>query len=122
MPGNPNGALIRIYPDLSALSQAAADLFVKEALLAAATRGRFAVALSGGTTPRPTYELLAASPRKEQVDWNKVHIFWGDERCVAMDDPRSNARMAKEAWLDRVPLPARQVHPIDCSRDPAGAA
>ncbi len=51
-----------------------------------------------------------------------MHIFWGDERCVPLDDPRSNARMAKETWLDRVPIPSSQIHVLDCAQAPAEAA
>ena len=114
--------MIRVYPDLESLSHAAAALLVTQANLAAAARGRFSVALSGGNTPRRTYELLAASPLKDQAPRDRVHVFWGDERGVPLDDPRSNARMAKEAWLDRVPIPADQIHPLNCAPDPAAAA
>ena len=114
--------MIEVYPDLESLSRAAAALLVKQANLAVAARGRFSVALSGGTTPRRTYELLAAPPWVDQAPWDRVHVFWGDERCVPLDDPRSNARMAKEAWLDHVPIPADQIHPLDCADDPAAAA
>ncbi len=114
--------MIKVYPDLEALSQAAAALLVEQANQAVAARGRFCVALSGGGTPRRTYELLAAPPFKEQAPWHGVHIFWGDERCVPLNDPRSNARMAKEAWLDHVPIPESQIHPLDCAQAPAEAA
>ena len=114
--------MIEVYPDLESLSRAAAALLVKQANLAVAARGRFSVALSGGATPRRTYELLAAPPWVDQAPWDRVHVFWGDERCVPLDDPRSNARLAKEAWLDHVPIPADQIHPLDCADDPAAAA
>ncbi len=114
--------MIRVYPDPESLSRAAAVLLVSQANLAVAHRGRFSVALSGGTTPRRTYELLAAPPFLDQAPWDRMHVFWGDERCVPLDDPRSNARMAKAAWLDRVPIPTGQIHPLDCARAPAAAA
>ena len=114
--------MIKVYPDLESLSQAAASLLVEQANLAVAARGRFSVALSGGATPRRTYELLAMPPFKEQAPWHRMHIFWGDERCVPRDDPRSNARMAKEAWLDRVPIPESQIHFLNCAQAPAEAA
>jgi 6-phosphogluconolactonase len=114
--------IIQTYPDLEALSRAAAGLFVRQAKDAVQQRGRFGVALSGGTTPRRTYALLAQSPFREQVPWERTHVFWGDERCVAPDDPRSNARLAREALLDRVPVPPRQVHPISCRTSPETAA
>jgi len=114
--------MIEVYPDLESLSRAAAALLVKQANLAAAARGRFSVALAGGATPRRTYELLAAPPWADQAPWGRVHVFWGDERCVPLTDSRSNARLAKEAWLDRVPIPADQIHPLNCATDPAAAA
>ncbi|MGO8761756.1 MAG: 6-phosphogluconolactonase [Desulfobaccales bacterium] len=114
--------MIRVYPDLEALSRAAAALIAAQANLAVAARGCFSIALAGGATPRRTYELLAGPPLMDQVPWDRVHVFWGDERCVSPDDPRSNARMAREAWLDRVPIPGLQIHPIDCAQDPAAAA
>ena len=114
--------MIEVYPDLESLSRAAAALLVRQANLAVAARGRFSVALAGGATPRRTYELLAASPLADQAPWDRVHVFWGDERCVPLTDPRSNARLAKEAWLDRVPVPGHQIHPLDCALDPAAAA
>jgi 6-phosphogluconolactonase len=114
--------MIRVYPDLESLSRAAAALIATQANLAVAARGRFSVALAGGATPRRTYEMLAAPPLVDQAPWDRVHVFWGDERCVPPDDPRSNAHMAKAAWLDRVPIPKDQIHPLNCAPDPAAAA
>ena len=114
--------MIEVYPDLESLSRAAAALLVRQANLAVAARGRFSVALAGGATPRRTYELLAALPLADQAPWDRVHVFWGDARCVPGNDSRSNARLAKEAWLDRVPIPADQIHPLNCAPDPAAAA
>lgn len=114
--------MIRVFADAEALGRGAAELFVRLARDAVVAGGRFSVALSGGGTPRRTYELLALPPFRDEVDWTRVHIFWGDERCVPWDDPRSNARMAYQSWLKHVPLPRSQVHPIDCTQAPAGAA
>jgi 6-phosphogluconolactonase len=114
--------MIKVYADLEALSQAAAALVVKQADLAVAARGRFSLALSGGNTPRRTYELLAQPPWVAQAPWERMHIFWGDERCVPLDDPRSNARLARRAWLDHVPIPELQIHPLNCAQAPAAAA
>lgn len=114
--------MLWIYPDLKSLSHAAAGLFVRQAVGCVQARGRFAVALAGGRTPRRTYELLAQSPYRHQVDWPRIHVFWGDERCVPADDPRSNALMARQALLDQVPIPASQVHPILCQDSPREAA
>jgi len=115
-------SLIQTYADLESLSWAAAKLFARLAADAVKIRGRFGVALSGGQTPGRTYELLARPPFREQVDWERIHIFWGDERCVPPQDPRSNARLARRAWLDQVPLPPGRIHPISCQPSPAAGA
>lgn len=114
--------MIRVCPDLEALSLAAAGLFAAEARKAVQARGRFIVALAGGNTPQRTYELLAQEPFQEQMPWQKTHVFWGDERCVPADDPRNNALMARQALLDHVPVPSDQVHPMVCDRSPNDAA
>ncbi|HEX9078185.1 MAG TPA: 6-phosphogluconolactonase [Desulfuromonadaceae bacterium] len=114
--------MIGVYSDPEALSLAAAELVAAEAQRAVRERGRFAVALSGGNTPRRMYELLARDPFRKGVPWPKTHIFWGDERCVATDDPRNNARMACETLLDHVSVPPDQVHPMACGSDPRESA
>lgn len=114
--------MIRIYNDLESLSQAAAEIFVIQSRQASLICGRFAVALSGGSTPRRLYELLAAPPYRDRVHWNEVHIFWSDERCVPEDDPRNNANMARQVLLNHVPIPAANIHPIQCSLSPSSAA
>jgi 6-phosphogluconolactonase len=114
--------MIRIYNDLDALSQAAAELFMVQSRQAALICGRFSVALSGGETPRRLYEILATSPYRERIHWDEVHIFWSDERCVPEDDPRNNARMARQTLLDYVPIPADHIHPIRCDQPPQQAA
>jgi 6-phosphogluconolactonase len=114
--------MIRICDDLEALSHATAELFTAEARQAVKDRGRFSVALSGGDTPRRTYELLAQEPFRDLVPWQNTHIFWGDERCVPANDMRSNATMARHALLDNVPVPQHQVHPMVCASSPQEAA
>ena len=114
--------MIGIRADLEALSRAAAELFADEALKAVEARGRFAVALAGGSTPCRTYELLANEPFRSQVPWRQTHIFWGDERCVPADDPRNNALMARRLLLGQVPIPCEQVHPMICDSSPREAA
>ena len=103
--------MIRVFENLQNLSQAAAAIFVEQAQQALA-KGRFSVALSGGETPRQTYELLARSPYMDEVPWHIVHFFWGDERWVPLSDPRSNARMVREVLLDHIPVPDDQIHPM----------
>lgn len=114
--------MIDVFEDYEAMSQAAAALFSRSARQAVRTRGRFAVALAGGSTPARTYELLSREPYRERIPWGDVHIFWGDERCVPADDPRSNQRMARRALLDSVPIPPAQIHPIDGTLAPDIAA
>jgi 6-phosphogluconolactonase len=114
--------MIRVYNDLEALSQAAAELFTVQSRQASLICGRFSVALSGGETPRRMYELLASSPYRERIHWDEVHVFWSDERCVPEDDPRNNARMARQTLLDHVPIPTDHIHPIRCDTSPQQAA
>ena len=114
--------MIRIYSDLESLSRSAAEVFVRRAGAATRSRGRFSVVLAGGHTPQRTYEMLAQRPFGNRIAWNRVHVFWGDERCVEAEDPRSNARMARHALLDHVPIPPAHIHPILCHESPADAA
>lgn len=104
------------------LFEATAERF--EAAAAAAIRqcGRFQLALAGGDTPRGLYALLASQRHRARVDWSRVHVFWGDERCVEPQDPASNQRMARETLLDHVPVPASHVHAIHGADDPTAAA
>jgi 6-phosphogluconolactonase len=99
----------RVFPTPETLARAAAESFKTLALEAMHTRGRFAVALSGGSTPKIIYEALA---KLEGVPWDGVHVFWGDDRLVPPDDSRSNYAMSKIALLDRIGIPAGHVHRI----------
>jgi 6-phosphogluconolactonase len=102
-----------VLPDASALARTAAELFVRHARAAVEARGRFAVALSGGSTPRALFNRLAGDAElRDALPWNQTHLFWGDERCVPPDSPESNYRMAREALLDLVPIPPENVHPM----------
>ncbi|MES2733662.1 MAG: 6-phosphogluconolactonase [Bacteroidota bacterium] len=113
---------IQVYTDAEALSNAAAKLFVELSQEAIGRYGRFTVVLSGGSTPKRVHELLAQSPYCEAVDWPNVHVFWGDERCVPMDDERSNAKMAYDTLLNHVPVPSSQIHPMSGTLPPAESA
>ena len=104
--------MIRIFDDLETLSQAAAEMFADLANRAIVSHGRCSVALSGGHTPRRMYGILADAPFRDQIQWQAIHVFWGDERCVPLDDPRSNAQMARQILLSHVPIPANHIHPI----------
>jgi 6-phosphogluconolactonase len=113
---------VQVCPDSAALAQAAAAHWIARATEAIAARGRFAVALSGGATPRAAYALLATPAWADRVDWARVHVFWSDERCVPPNHPESNYRLAREALLDHVPLPGANVHRIHAEREPQEAA
>ena len=114
--------MIQVFKDKDALSQAAAALFARQAQDAITDHGRFSVLLAGGETPRHTYEMLALEPLRSQIPWPQVYFFWGDERCVAADDPSSNALVAHRAFIDSLPLSPAQLHPIRCDRLPEQAA
>ena len=101
---------IATYPDIDTLSQQAAHYTVRIANQSIVTHGRFTIALSGGSTPKKLYALLASEPYRSQVDWALVEVFWGDERCVPPDDADSNFRMAQEELLSKVPIAASQIH------------
>jgi len=113
---------LEVLPTPDALMHAAAELWVETAASAIGASGRFVVALSGGATPQRLYRLLATHPYASGMDWSRVHAFWGDERCVPPDDPASNYRMAREALLARVPIPAETVHRIRGEDEPDAAA
>ena len=113
---------IRVSEDQSALAQAAAAYATECYNAAIDDHDYFAVALSGGSTPRALFELLAAPENAQHIGWSKVHVFWGDERTVPPDDPDSNYRMTKEALLDHVALPSSNVHRISGELEPALAA
>jgi 6-phosphogluconolactonase len=113
---------VEAYSAAASLARGAADHFVALAGEAIARRGRFAVALAGGSTPKAMYALLATDEYADRVDWARVHVFWGDERCVPPDHPDSNYRMARETLLDHVPLPVGYVHRMRGEMAPAQAA
>jgi 6-phosphogluconolactonase len=113
---------IRVLPDPQALADAAARHVVESAHAAIRERGRFSVALSGGSTPRDLHLRLSNPPLVDQVEWARMHVFFGDERCVPPDDERSNFRMAKETLLSKVPIPPEQVHRLRGELPPEEAA
>jgi 6-phosphogluconolactonase len=100
----------KISPDATALVSAAAENFVASAAAAIAARGEFHVALAGGSTPKVLYQKLATPAYVERIEWHKVHIYFGDERCVLPDHDDSNFKMANDAMLAHVPIPAKNVH------------
>ncbi|MFI5342131.1 MAG: 6-phosphogluconolactonase [Candidatus Methylomirabilales bacterium] len=121
MPTNPE---IRVVGSSEELYRAAAEEYVHLANEAVRTRERFTVALSGGSTPRGLYRLLAGEEDgfRSRVPWGQIHFFWGDERHVPPAHPDSNYRMAYEAMLSRVPVPPANVHRVPAENPDAGKA
>lgn len=115
-------ATIEIHASPEELAQAAAALFAERASAAVSARGRFSAALSGGRTPAAYYAFLAKPPFASQIPWERVHLFWGDERCVPPDHGESNYRLARERLIDHVPIPPANVHRIHGEMDPVEAA
>ena len=103
---------IEVAEHADALNHCVAEQFVRLTTEAVEARGRCAVALSGGSTPKSVYQLLAAPTFRTRVRWGGIHFFWGDERHVPPDHPDSNYRMAVEAMLSRVPVPPANVHRV----------
>ncbi|AKD04980.1 6-phosphogluconolactonase [Pontibacter korlensis] len=114
--------MLHIFKDAQELSKAAAELFVKTAQKAVQEKGRFSVALTGGSSPVQLHQLLAQSPYKDQVPWEQTYIFWGDERWVPLTDEKSNAKMALETLLNYVPVPENQIYPMWDEQEPEAYA
>lgn len=119
-----DAAEIRVLPDSSALARATADEFIRAAHEAISARGQFTVAFSGGSTPKAVFTLLAGdhAAGTNVLPWDKIQIFFGDERHVPPDHADSNYRMANEAFLSKVPIPAANIHRIEGERDAHDAA
>ncbi|MBV9861424.1 MAG: 6-phosphogluconolactonase [Alphaproteobacteria bacterium] len=105
--------------DPEALAQKAAQWITA---LARESRERFSICLSGGSTPRRLYQLLAAEPYRDAMPWDRIHCFWGDERLVPWDHPDSNYGMARTALLAHVPIPPENIHGIETGGAPDEAA
>jgi 6-phosphogluconolactonase len=120
-PGSSDTEIV-ILPDPRALAREAARRFTGLAVQAASDRGRFAVALSGGTTPRLLYRLLAREPYRGVIPWAQVHLFWADERSVPVTDPESNFHMVSDVLISHVPIPAPNVHRVPAELEPEAAA
>ena len=112
-----NNQRIVITADVAALAEAAAARFLNCAREAIRDHGAFYLALSGGSTPRHLHQILAQPENQQQIEWNKLHIYFGDERNVPIEHPDSNYRMAMETLLSKVPVPASQIHAIPTGCD-----
>src|SRR5947199_8026198 len=116
---------IAIYDDKHTLSQHAAEYIMRIANESIDLHGHFTIALTGGTTPGEVYSLIGSEPFRSQIDWQLVHIFWGDERCVPHNSPESNFYLAQEALLQKISIPESQIHPMPAdqlNRDAASQA
>ncbi|MDB5024424.1 MAG: pgl [Mucilaginibacter sp.] len=113
---------INIFNSEEEVLNALANYFVETAASSIASHGQFSVALSGGSSPKKLYVLLASPLFKDKVEWNKVHFFFGDERYVPQTDPQSNYLMAKKALLEPLDLSYKQIFPVDTSLSPEEAA
>jgi 6-phosphogluconolactonase len=113
---------IIVQESLERLSAAAAGLFAMRAKECVQQKRRFSVALSGGSTPRGMHRALSEEPFLSELPWPLIHVWWADERCVAGDDPSSNYGAAKRDFLDRVPLPPGQIHPMPAEMVPKDGA
>ncbi len=113
---------IQVFASRAELARGAAEFLTAQAGKAIRKRGTFTLALAGGQTPKDLYTLLAREPYRSEMDWEKVQLFWGDERCVPADHPDSNYRMVKESLLHAVPLPAENVNRIRGEVAPSIAA
>lgn len=113
------GGRIDVQADADAVARHVAEWLTARAI---ATPGRVAISLSGGSTPKKLYELMAAAPFRDRFPWDRTHLFFGDERFVPPDHPDSNYRMAREAMIAHVPIPAAQVHAWNTSGDPEQSA
>lgn len=113
-----------VVPDSAALAERAAQYFVEMVGEAVAGQGRARIAISGGSTPKSTFQLLADpnQPWRSRMPWNDLELYWVDERCVGPDDADSNYRMTREALLDHVPLTPDQIHRIEGELYPLNAA
>lgn len=112
---------IKVLPDPAAVADEAAQRVVRHAGEAIEANGRFSIALSGGSTPKSLYELLATKYR-DWIDWTRVEVFFVDERCVPPDHRESNHRMAHETLLSKVPIPGDNVYRMRGEVDPNEAA
>ncbi|AZB25118.1 6-phosphogluconolactonase [Chryseobacterium bernardetii] len=104
--------MLNIFATTEEIFKEAAAVFISSANEAIMQKGYFAVALTGGSSPEGLYRLLSEDQYKNQIDWTKVLIFWGDERWVPLDNDLSNARMSYEQLLDRVPVRPVNVFPM----------
>ena len=113
--------MIKVFKDINELSQYAANLFIETANQSIEKRGRFLTALSGGSTPMRLYELLG-NQFQNKVNWSRVHFFWGDERCVPVDDAGNSYGQTKKVLFDKINIPDENIHRVLSELEPDSAA
>lgn len=114
--------VIKVFPDLEAVSRHTASILINLSTKCIAEHGRFAVAIPGGSTPKKLYDLLASEEYKNKIDWSRVHFFWTDERCVTKEDKESNFRLAFDLVLSKIPIPPENIHRIKGELPPEDGA
>ena len=113
---------LMIGQNIDELSQQAAEWMVESIHKTLQLQDRFTIALSGGSTPKKLHLLLASDQFKNKIDWQKLHVFWGDERYVPFNDDRNNAKMAFDTLLNHVPVPKSEIHIMRTDIDPGDSA
>lgn len=113
---------LHVLPTPGVLAEQVAIIVADLSAQAIAARGRFTIALSGGSMPKVLGAGLATEPQRSRIDWTAWHVFWADERCVPLDDKESNYLGAKRYFLDYVTIPDSQIYALDAALDPAAAA
>lgn len=113
---------ICIFQTSEALAKAAADKVIQISKQAIENKNRFVLSLSGGSTPELLFKLLASPSYRDQIEWEKTFVFWGDERMVPSNDNRNNANRAKALLLNHIPIPSNNIHPIPVDFEPKEAA
>lgn len=113
---------LHIAKDSAALSKDVADYLVTLIRDVLKEQDKFTFVLSGGSTPKALYRLLAESPYKENIEWNKIHFFWGDERAVPFEDDRNNAKMCYEELLNKVDVRPEHIHVMKTDISPEESA
>jgi 6-phosphogluconolactonase len=111
-----------VFKNAEQLSHALAEWITSLIEETLSRQEQFSLVLSGGNTPKKLHMLLASSPFKDRIDWKKIHVFFGDERAVSLEDERNNARMAFDTLLNKVPVPPEQIHIMDTDLSPEAAA
>jgi len=114
----PSDPEIKVLPDPAAIAAEAAERIVHAADEAIALSGRFRIGLSGGSTPKALFQLLASDAYRDRIDWSNVEVFFADERCVPPDHAESNYRMARETLLSKVKIPGDNVYRMRGEVDP----